>query len=88
MVAQFAGDVVEVKGRGMMIGVRCADPARAASVTKKAYTYGLIIERAGPEDEVIKCMMPLTTSYAELEEGMDILERAMAEEFGVARKAA
>ncbi len=38
LVEQFAGDVVEVKGRGMMIGVRCADPARAASVTKKAYT--------------------------------------------------
>ena len=47
----------------MMIGVRCADPKRAAAVTARAYKYGLIIERAGPEDEVIKCMMPLTTSY-------------------------
>ena len=83
MVAQFAGDVVEVKGRGLMIGIRCADPVRAAAVTKKAYTYGLIIERAGPEDEVIKCMMPLTTTYAELAEGMDILQRALAEEYGV-----
>ncbi len=45
----------------MMIGVRCADPKRAAAVTKQAFAYGLIIERAGPEDEVIKCMMPLTT---------------------------
>jgi diaminobutyrate-2-oxoglutarate transaminase len=84
MVEQFEGDLVEVKGRGMMIGVRCADPVRAAAVTKKAYTYGLIIERAGPEDEVIKCMMPLTTSYAELAEGMDILERAIAEEYAPA----
>jgi diaminobutyrate-2-oxoglutarate transaminase len=75
--------VVEVKGRGMMIGVRCADPKRAASVTAKAYQNGLIIERAGPEDEVIKCMMPLTTTFAELDEAMDILEAAMAEEFGV-----
>jgi diaminobutyrate-2-oxoglutarate transaminase len=85
MVERFAGDVVEVKGRGMMIGVRCADPKRAASVTAKAYQNGLIIERAGPEDEVIKCMMPLTTTFAELDEAMDILEAAMAEEFGVAR---
>ena len=37
---------------------------------------------AGPDDEVIKCMMPLTTSHAELEEGLDILERAITEEFG------
>jgi diaminobutyrate-2-oxoglutarate transaminase len=69
-----------------MIGVRCADPVRAAAVTKKAYTYGLIIERAGPEDEVIKCMMPLTTSFAELDEGLDILARSLAEELGAASR--
>jgi diaminobutyrate-2-oxoglutarate transaminase len=62
--------------------VRCADPVRAAAVTKRAYQYGLIIERAGPDDEVIKCMMPLTTTYGELDEGMDILERAITEEYG------
>jgi diaminobutyrate-2-oxoglutarate transaminase len=82
MVDAFTPDLVEVKGRGMMIGVRCADPKRAAAVTARAYQYGLIIERAGPEDEVIKCMMPLTTSLAELKEGLDILERAITEEFG------
>ena len=38
-------------------------------------------ERAGPEDEVIKCLMPLTTSYEILDEGLDILENAIAEEF-------
>ena len=46
-------------------------------MTKKAYSYGLIIERAGPEDEVIKCMMPLTTSYAELAEALDISTRLL-----------
>jgi hypothetical protein len=29
-------------------------------------------------------MMPLTTTFAELDEGMDILEQAMAQEFGAA----
>ena len=82
MVERFPADLIDVRGRGMMIGVRCADHKRAAAVTAKAYTYGLIIERAGPDDEVIKCMMPLTTSFAELAEGMDILERAIAEEYG------
>ena len=81
MVDAFQGDLIEVKGRGMMIGVVCADAKRAAKVTAKAYTYGLIIERAGPDDEVIKCMMPLTTTMAGLAEGMDILERAIAEEY-------
>ncbi len=81
MVDRFTGDLIQVKGRGMMIGVLCADPKRAAAVTARAYQDGLIIERAGPDDEVIKCMMPLTTTYAELDEAMDILERAMAAEF-------
>jgi diaminobutyrate-2-oxoglutarate transaminase len=83
MVDCYASDLLDVRGRGMMIGVRCADPKRAAAIGAKAYQYGLIIERAGPEDEVIKCMMPLTTSYAELDEGLDILERAIIEEFGM-----
>jgi diaminobutyrate-2-oxoglutarate transaminase len=85
MVDRFPGALIDVRGRGMMIGVRCADPKQAAAITAKAYRYGLIIERAGPEDEVIKCMMPLTTSDAELNEGLDILERAMAEEFDLGR---
>jgi diaminobutyrate-2-oxoglutarate transaminase len=82
LVDRFAPHLVDVRGRGMMIGVRCADPKRAAAVTARAFEHGLIIERAGPQDEVIKCMMPLTTSYAELDEGIDILTRALAEEFG------
>ena len=65
-----------------MIGVRCADSRRAAAVTARAFEHGLVIERCGPEDEVIKCLMPLTTSYAELDEGLDILTRSLAEEFG------
>jgi diaminobutyrate-2-oxoglutarate transaminase len=82
LVDRFAPDLVDVRGRGMMIGVRCADPKRAAAVTKRAFQHGLVIERCGPEDEVIKCMMPLTTSYAELDEGLDILARSLAEELG------
>ena len=65
----------------MMQGILCADPKQAASITANAFRRGLIIERAGPEDEVIKCLMPLTTSYDILDEGLDILESAIAGEF-------
>jgi diaminobutyrate-2-oxoglutarate transaminase len=84
-VDRFSPDLIEVRGRGMMRGVRCADPKRAAAVTAKAFEYGLIIERAGPEDEVIKCLMPLTIRPSELKEGLDILERALVDEFGAGR---
>lgn len=82
MVNRFLPHLLEVRGRGMMRGVRAADPARAAAVTAKAFGYGLIIERSGPNDEVIKCLMPLTISQTELDDGLDRLERALVDEFG------
>lgn len=82
MVTRFLPNVLEVRGRGMMRGIRCADPKRAAAVTKKAFEYGLIIERSGPKDEVIKFLMPLTITLSEINEGLDILERALVDEFG------
>jgi diaminobutyrate-2-oxoglutarate transaminase len=78
--------LIDVRGRGMMIGMRCADPKLAAGVTTRAFQHGLLIERCGPEDEVIKCMMPLTTSYEELDEGIDILARSLTEELGAASR--
>jgi diaminobutyrate-2-oxoglutarate transaminase len=81
-VDRFAPDVVETRGRGMMRGIRLADPQRAAAVTANAYARGLIIERCGPYDEVIKCLMPLTIRATELDEGLDMLEQALVDEFG------
>lgn len=83
LVDCFSPHLIEVRGRGMMIGVTCADPKRAAAITWRAFENGLVIERSGAEDEVIKCMMPLTTSYPELDEGVNILARVIAEELGV-----
>jgi diaminobutyrate-2-oxoglutarate transaminase len=77
MVEQHPDDLIDVKGRGFMIGVRCADPEQAAKVTKNAFTKGLIIERCGPKDEVVKCMMPLTTTIEEMDAGLDILESVL-----------
>ena len=81
-VDRFWPHIVEVRGRGMMRGIRCVDPNQAASVTAKAFQKGLLIERSGPQDEVIKFLMPLTIHYDEMEEGLQILEQACFEEFG------
>ena len=81
MVSQFLPHLLEVRGRGMMQGVRFADPKHAKNVTKSAFEQGLIIERSGPDDEIIKCLMPLTIDDRELDEGLDILENALIAEF-------
>ena len=77
MVNQHPSDLADVRGRGLMIGIRFADPDAAGSASKAAFDQGLIIERCGPKDEVVKCMMPLTASFAELDEGLNILERVL-----------
>ncbi|PUB17105.1 diaminobutyrate--2-oxoglutarate transaminase [Yoonia sediminilitoris] len=77
IVDQFAPELVRVKGRGMMRGIACADPEVATAISVAAFKRGLIIERAGPLGEVVKCLMPLTTSNAQLDEGLDILCRSV-----------
>jgi diaminobutyrate-2-oxoglutarate transaminase len=81
MYKEFKPHMVDVRGRGMMMGIKCKDPEKAESITRRAFRHGLIMERCGPFDEVIKCMMPLTTNMMQLQEGLDILELSMREEF-------
>lgn len=80
-VDRYPGHLIEVCGRGMMRGVLCADPKAAARVTAAAFERGLIIERAGTDDEVIKFLMPLTTPVEQMDEGLDILADAFEEVF-------
>lgn len=85
LVNSFPSQLTEARGLGMMRGVHCADPKRAAAVSRRAFSHGLIMERSGPFDEVLKCLMPLTISSAELAVGLDILETACSEEFAAKR---
>ncbi len=84
-VDRYPGDLIEVRGRGMMRGVLCADPKAAAGVTATAFEHGAIIERAGSDDEVIKFLMPLTTPIEQMDEGLDIFGRALETVFGASR---
>ena len=81
-VDRFSGDVLEARGRGMMRGFVCADPDLAAAISKAAFKRGLIIERAGSYDEVVKFLMPLTIGEAEIDEGLNIVEACLEEVFG------
>ena len=66
-------DELIVKGRGMMQGLAFTRSEDANSVSREAYRRGVIIETSGPDDEVLKCLCPLTIDDAELTEGMAIL---------------
>ncbi|KJY82132.1 diaminobutyrate--2-oxoglutarate aminotransferase [Vibrio galatheae] len=68
---------VKQKGRGMMIGIECCSGNLASEIAKACFENGLIIETAGPDDEVVKFFAPLTITEAELKQGLEIFEQAV-----------
>lgn len=46
-------------------------------VIRIAFQKGLIVEAAGPNDEVVKCLPPLVIGEDQLGQGLDILEDAI-----------
>ena len=67
-----------VKGRGMMQGLDVLDEQASATIRRTCVQNGLLIEAAGPHDEVIKVMAPLTTDEATLDRGLEILGSAVS----------
>lgn len=67
-----------VRGRGMVAGLVLADGALADAVSAAAFREGLVIETCGPNGEVLKLLPPLTSTLDELEQGLALLEGALA----------
>lgn len=79
MAEKYGNGELSLRGRGMMQGIAFPNGKTAGRVTEKAFERGLLIETSGSDDEVVKCLCPLTISEAELTRGLEILEAAMAE---------
>lgn len=73
---KFGSRAVRIKGRGMMLGIDVGSGATAAAIVRRCFENGLVIETSGPEDEVVKCLAPLTITERELNKGLDILSAA------------
>ena len=54
------------------------DPSDAQKVCAFAFEEGLLAETAGPSDEVVKLLPPLTVTDDELEYGLNIIAEATA----------
>lgn len=65
------------KGRGLMIGIECGCGETASLIARECFTNGMVIETAGPNDEVVKFFCPLTITESEMEQGMKIFEKAV-----------
>jgi len=73
-VASFNLDCVkEIRGKGLMIGIQVTLPHK--QIVKKALENGLMLLTAGKD--VLRMLPPLNISYAEIDEGLDILHSVL-----------
>ncbi|EAR22210.1 diaminobutyrate--2-oxoglutarate transaminase [Nitrococcus mobilis] len=79
MASKYPETLGTVRGRGMLQAIEFMDKELAGAVSKKAFKLGLIIETAGPVDAVLKLMPPLTIAQADLDKGLQIIDRAIVE---------
>jgi len=68
---------VAFRGRGLIWGLEFPGPGLARQVCDSAFSFGLLMETAGPRDEVVKLMPPLIASDDELRQGLELLDDAM-----------
>jgi diaminobutyrate-2-oxoglutarate transaminase len=76
---RFAGIGLHAKGRGMMRGLGFADADAAAAVSRRAYERRLLVETSGARSQVLKIMPPIVISAADLADGLNLLEDALAD---------
>jgi diaminobutyrate-2-oxoglutarate transaminase len=66
------------KGRGMLAGIDLQDGVVADLVKQEAFRRGVLLETCGATGSVLKFMPALNISPQLLEEGLDVIENALA----------
>ena len=69
--------VMRPRGRGLARGLAFENGELARKVSAVAFERGLLVETAGPEDEVIKLLPPLTATDTEIDQGLALLADAV-----------
>ena len=75
-------DKIEIRGIGFIWGIDVHDETIAKTISKKAFKKGLIIERAGRNNEVVKIMPPLIIEDELLLKGLEIFKDVCKEVIG------
>jgi 4-aminobutyrate aminotransferase-like enzyme len=78
-MARGREEIVEVRGRGLLIGIELRSADQARRVVEAALERSLILLAGGTRGNVVTISPPLTLSTAELNEGLRRLESALEE---------
>ena len=71
------GTPMQQRGRGLAQGLAFEHGELARKVSSVAFERGLLVETAGPNDEVIKLLPPLTATDSEIDHGLALLADAV-----------
>jgi len=77
IVADRAGLKAQVRGRGMFLGIDFEQAELADEVAAACFQRQLLMETAGAQDNVLKFMLPLTTTDDEIEHGLTMVAEAI-----------
>jgi len=79
---QHSKHTLKIRGRGLIYGLEMPRPELAKAVSKEAFRRRVIIELAGPNDEVLKFLPPLVIEEETLQKGIntiaDIIQTVLA----------
>jgi diaminobutyrate-2-oxoglutarate transaminase len=79
LAGQFPKAQLKARGRGLVQALESKLDGFAEEICAEAFANGLIMETAGVRSQVAKVMPPLTIDEEVLEQGLDILENAIAQ---------
>ncbi len=80
IVAQYPDLQAEIRGRGLIQGLRIPEMDLAECIAGTAFVHGLVVATAGADGDVIKLMPALTIEAEDLAQGLEILKGAVAEQ--------
>ena len=80
IVAHYSDLQAEIRGRGLIQGLRIPETGLAECIAGTAFAHGLVVETAGADGDVIKLMPALTIEAEDLAQGLEILKGAVAEQ--------
>jgi 4-aminobutyrate aminotransferase len=75
LVERFPKSVLEVRGKGLMVGIEFADPKLAEEVQWAAFTHGLLVLECGKQ--TVRMCPPLVASASDIETGIRIFSEAV-----------
>lgn len=83
MASEHSGLIKEARGLGLMRGIEFFDENLCGRVSKLCFKNGLIIERSGERDQVLKFLPALNIDIEVLQRGLNIVEYSIAESIGL-----